>query len=193
MSNKADSNSLMWLCIFCHKGHCLLLLDFADEIIPWHDINDFFYTSWMLHVLANTLLIDLKSVKRKVSYLLGHNLTLQAHNAFMSDNNLLSKWHTELNLSWPPDLLRWMRLPRSVTWEVQRYRTTCLKKDDCSVLRCFRVSVRLLESSKPNPLPSSCFHPCRGREGWLRGKVGGEIQTHTGPSRHIFHAKKPCR
>lgn len=68
-----------------------------------------------------------------------------------------------------------------------------LRRTTVVFLRCFRVSVRLLGSSKPNPLRSSCFHPCRGREGWLRGKVGGEIQTHTGPSRHIFHAKKPFR
>ncbi len=38
-------------------------------------------------------------------------------------NNLCSNWHTELNLSWPPDLLHWMRLPHSVTCEARHDHT----------------------------------------------------------------------
>lgn len=101
----------------------------------------------MLHVIADTILTDLKSIKRKVSNLLGCNLMLQAHNAFMSDNNLLSKWHTELNLSWPPDLLRlaqWHERCNSTAQRVLRKTTVVFCGVSESVCVCWGALSQIL-------------------------------------------------
>lgn len=135
----------------------------------------------------------LQSVKVGQRYVLDSDQTLYRPNTPPCPtvtSRALTHWAELVLTSWPLALDASAAAAALLTCEVQRQHTrthVCLQQRDCVFFFNYchyylpqTVQVhQLVVSPKPNPLPSSCFHLCRGREGWLRGKVGGKRYRHT--------------